>query len=95
MFEGEALVSYQDIQAAHSGLFAKMFLAQCSIPVLEHPFDSLDLGPCDFYLFPKKRSNQNDCSTLQMNGDYFKNTRSRVKGDDKDVPSELDNGVKG
>jgi len=29
------------------------FLARNSITVLEHPPYLLDLGPCDFFLFPK------------------------------------------
>jgi hypothetical protein len=33
-----------------------MFLAKHKIPMLEHPPNSLDLAPCDFFLFPKIKS---------------------------------------
>ncbi|MGP1933132.1 MAG: hypothetical protein ACTS8P_00125, partial [Arsenophonus sp. NC-XBC3-MAG3] len=34
----------------------KTFLAKHNIPVLDHPPNSSDLAPCDFYLFPKVKS---------------------------------------
>ncbi|GFU49533.1 putative mariner transposase [Trichonephila clavipes] len=47
-------VIHSNNMPAHFALFVKRFLTKYSIPVLEHPFYSLDLGPCDFYLFPKE-----------------------------------------
>lgn len=54
--EFESWVLHQDDAPAHSALTVKTFLARHSIQVLDHPADSPDLAPCDFYLFPKVRS---------------------------------------
>ena len=41
----------------NTALSIREFLAKKSIPVLPHPPYSPDLAPCDFYLFPKLKSN--------------------------------------
>jgi hypothetical protein len=37
-------------------LSVREFLAKHSIPVVPHPSYSLDLAPCDFFLFPRLKS---------------------------------------
>ncbi|KAK9504732.1 hypothetical protein O3M35_010998 [Rhynocoris fuscipes] len=43
---------HQDNAPAHSALSVKRFLVKFYIIVLDHPFNSPELVPCDFYLFP-------------------------------------------
>jgi hypothetical protein len=47
---------HQDNAPAHNAVAMKQFLADKCIPVLQHPLYSLDLAPCDFYLFRKMES---------------------------------------
>jgi histone-lysine N-methyltransferase SETMAR len=49
-------ILHQDNAPSHSALSVKQFLAEKSITVLEHPPYSPDLAPCDFFLFPKVKS---------------------------------------
>jgi hypothetical protein len=49
-------ILYQDNVPAHSALAMKQFLADKCIPVLKHTHYSVDLAPCDSYLFPKMKS---------------------------------------
>jgi len=46
----------QDNTPAHNVLSVKRFLAKNLTPILQHPPYSLDLAPCDFWLFPKLKS---------------------------------------
>jgi histone-lysine N-methyltransferase SETMAR len=46
-----------DNAPAHTTLSIREFLAKKNIPVVPHPPYSPELAPCDFYLFPKLKSN--------------------------------------
>ena len=46
------LLHYENAPA-HNALGIREFLAKNNIAVLEQPPYSLDLAPCDFFLFPK------------------------------------------
>ncbi|GFW46532.1 putative mariner transposase [Trichonephila clavipes] len=48
--EEKSWILPQDNATAHSALSIKTLLANYSIPVLDHPFYSPNLAPCDFYL---------------------------------------------
>ena len=50
-------VLHHDNAPAHTALSIREFLAKKNIPILPHPPYSPDLAPCDFYLFPKLKSN--------------------------------------
>ena len=52
-----------DNAPAHTALSIREFLAKKNIPVLPHPPYNPDLAPCDFYLFPKLKS--------QLKGHHF------------------------
>jgi hypothetical protein len=56
LWKKKSWILHQDNAAAHSALAVKQFLADKCILVLQHPFYSPDLAPCDFYLFPKVKS---------------------------------------
>ena len=56
-------ILHQDNAPAHNALSVKQFLANKNIPVLEHPPYSPDLAPCDFFLFPKVKT--------QLKGHHF------------------------
>lgn len=56
-------ILHQDNAPAHNALSVKQFLANKNIPVLDHPPYSPDLAPCDFFLFPKVKS--------QLKGTHF------------------------
>jgi histone-lysine N-methyltransferase SETMAR len=49
-------VQHHDIAPAHAALSIREFLAKKNIPSFPPPY-SPDLAPCDFYLFPKLKSN--------------------------------------
>jgi len=53
LWEGRQWILHHDNAPAHSALIVPEFLARNSITMLEHPPYSLDLAPCDFFLFPK------------------------------------------
>jgi len=48
---------------AHMALSVQQFLARNNMTVIPHPPHSLDLAPCDFFLFP--------CMKGQMKGKRF------------------------
>jgi len=41
---------------SHTSIVLREFLAQNNITTLPHPLYSLDLAPCDFFLFPKLKT---------------------------------------
>jgi len=49
-------VLHHDNAPARTTLSIREFLAKKNIPVLPHPPYSPDLAPCDFFLFPKLKS---------------------------------------
>jgi len=49
-------VLQHDNAPAHTVLSIREFLVKKNIPVLPHPPYSPDIAPCDFYLFPKLKS---------------------------------------
>ena len=53
LWEGRRWILHHDNAPVHSALIVCEFLVHNSITVLEHPPYSLDLAPCDFFLFPK------------------------------------------
>ena len=53
LWEGRRWILHHDNAPAHSALIVREFLARNSITVFEHPPYSLDLAPCDYFLFPK------------------------------------------
>jgi transposase len=53
LWKKKSWIVLQDNAPAHNALAVKQFLADKCISVLEPPPNSLDLAPCDFYLFPK------------------------------------------
>jgi hypothetical protein len=56
LWKKKSWILHQDNAPAHNALAVKQFLADKCIPVLQHPVYSLDLAPCDFYLFPKVKN---------------------------------------
>jgi hypothetical protein len=50
-------VLHHDNMPAHTALSIREFLVKKNIPVLPHSPYSPDLAPCNFYLFPKLKSN--------------------------------------
>jgi hypothetical protein len=56
MWKNASWVLHHDSAPAHNALSVKRYLANNSIPVMEHPPYSPDLAPCDFFLFPKFKS---------------------------------------
>ena len=54
---------HHDNAPAHTALSVRQFLAQKQTAVLDHPPYSPDLAPCDFWLFPKLKS--------QLKGTHF------------------------
>ncbi len=49
-------VLHQDNAPIHTAVKICTFLAKHCLPVLDHPPYSLDLGPCDFFLFPRLKN---------------------------------------
>jgi histone-lysine N-methyltransferase SETMAR len=47
---------HHDKAPRHAALSVREFLAKHSIPLVPHPPYSLDLAPCDFFLFPRLKS---------------------------------------
>jgi len=60
------------VQAAHTALSIREFLAKKNIPVLPHLPYSPDLAPCDFYLFPKVEI-EVEGSSFRDDGKHTKN----------------------
>ena len=56
MWKNGSWVLHQDNAPTHNALSVKSFLTKHKITMLEHPPYSLDLAPCDFFLFPKIKS---------------------------------------
>jgi len=46
---------YRDNASAHSSAIATAKLVELCYELLSHPLYSLDLAPCDFYLFPNMK----------------------------------------
>ena len=67
-------ILHQDNAPAHSALSVKQFLAEKRITVLEHPPYSPDLAPCDFFLFPKVKSELKGTRFESVNGVKKKTT---------------------
>ena len=53
MWQDKSGLLHHDNAPAHNTLSIRQFLAEKNITVLEQPPYSLDLAPCDFFLFPK------------------------------------------
>jgi len=53
LFASNSWILHHDNSPAHTALSVKEFLATKQITVLEHPANSPDLVPSDFFLFPK------------------------------------------
>jgi len=53
LWETRSLLLNHDNAPAHNASGIQEFLAKNNIAVLEQPPYSLDLAPCDFFLFPK------------------------------------------
>jgi hypothetical protein len=56
LWKKKSWILHADDAPAHNALAVKQFLANKCIPVLKLPPHSLDLAPCDFYLFPKLKN---------------------------------------
>ena len=56
MWKNASWILHHDNTPAQNALSVKRYLAKNNIPVMEHPLYSLDLAPCDFFLFPKIKS---------------------------------------
>jgi hypothetical protein len=56
LWKNKSWILHQDNAPAHKALALKQFLADNCIPVLQYPLYSLNLDPCDFYLFPKLKN---------------------------------------
>jgi hypothetical protein len=50
------LILHHDNVPAHDALRFREFLAQKSITKKDHPLCSVDIAPCDFWLFPKLKN---------------------------------------
>ena len=50
---GKTWILHHNNASAHTALSTKQFLVSKEITMLHHPPYSLDLAPCDFFLFPK------------------------------------------
>jgi len=46
---------HHDKAPVHASLVVQQFLASVNMTVIPHPPYSLDLTPCDFFLFPKMK----------------------------------------
>ena len=49
---------YQDNAPVHNSILVTDYLTKISINIVPHPPYSPDLGPCDFWLFPKLRGSR-------------------------------------
>ncbi|VVC34328.1 Hypothetical protein CINCED_3A000742 [Cinara cedri] len=56
LWKNNSWILHQDNAPAHNALSVKQYLAGKRTPVLEHAPYWPDLAPCDFFLFPKKKS---------------------------------------
>jgi hypothetical protein len=56
LWNKKSWILHQDTVPAHNAIVVKQFLADKCIPMFEHHLYSLDLAPCDVYLFPKLKS---------------------------------------
>ena len=56
MWKNASWILHHDNAPAHNALSVKRYLLKNNIPVMEHPPYTLDLAPCDFFLFPKIKS---------------------------------------
>ena len=46
-------ILHHDNAPAHAALSVRQFLATKQVNILDHPFYSPDLAPCDYFVFPK------------------------------------------
>ncbi|EFN68500.1 Histone-lysine N-methyltransferase SETMAR, partial [Camponotus floridanus] len=56
LWKNNSWMLHQDNAPSHSALSVKSFFAKHKITVLDHPPYSPDLAPCDYFLFPKVKS---------------------------------------
>jgi len=56
IYESGGSFFLHDNAQSHNATILKQFLAQRKVTVLDHPPYSLDLGPADYFLFPKVKS---------------------------------------
>jgi len=54
--ENQQLFLLNDDTAARRSVLVKAFLTKNNVTALEHPLYCPDLGPADFYLFPRLKS---------------------------------------
>jgi hypothetical protein len=48
-------VLHHDNAPIHTSVLTHQFLAKYKMAVIPHPPHSLDIAPCDFFLFPKMK----------------------------------------
>jgi hypothetical protein len=79
MWKKKLWILHQDNALANNTLTMKEFSADMCIPVLKHPLYSLDLAPCNFYLFPPREKciQRNSFSACR---DKIKNGRPPEQG---------------
>ena len=51
---------YLDNAPVHNSILVTDYLTKMGIKTVPHPPYSLDVGPCDFWLFPKLRGCRNE-----------------------------------
>ena len=52
----EKLFIYFDYAPAHTSMIVREFLAESKATIMPHPPYSSDMGPADFFLFPKLKT---------------------------------------
>ena len=52
---------HQDNAPVHNSIFVTNYLTKMGIKTVPHPLYSLDLAPCDFWLFPKLKEKIRGC----------------------------------
>jgi hypothetical protein len=85
MWKNGSWILQHDNAPVHNTLSVKTFLAKHKIPVLEHPPYSLDLAPCDFFLFPKIKSALKGTQFDSMEAVKAKATELMKKLSEKDL----------
>jgi histone-lysine N-methyltransferase SETMAR len=55
----EKWILHHDNALAHDALRVHKFLAKKPVTKMDHPFNSPDLTPCNFWLFPKLKNAMN------------------------------------
>ena len=67
-----------DNAPAHRSVFVKDFLAENNMTTLEHPPNSPDLAPTDFYLFPRLKPALKGLCSFDA-ADVIKNAKEKLK----------------